>query len=65
MPAETEGGRKGGRKEGRERLVVETGSQDDGEIQRGRKVEEQRGMRGRRLEYREGLGNGDYKAEII
>lgn len=44
---------------------METGSQDDGEIQRGRKVEEQRGMRGRRLEYREGLGNGDYKAEII
>lgn len=44
---------------------METGSQDDGEIQRGRKVEEQRGMRRRRLEYREGLGNGDYKAEII
>lgn len=42
---------------------METGSQDDGEVQRGRKVEEQRG--GRRLEYREGLGNGDYKAEII
>lgn len=61
MPAETEGGREGKGS----RLVVETGSQDDGEIQRGRKVEEQRGMRGRRLEYREGLGNGDYKAEII
>lgn len=43
---------------------METGSQDDGEVQRGRKVEEQRGG-GRRLEYREGLGNGDYKAEII
>lgn len=60
MPAETEGGRKGGRG-----WSCKTGSQDDGEIQRGRKVEEQRGMRGRRLEYREGLGNGDYKAEII
>lgn len=45
---------------------METGSQDDREIRRGRKVEEQGGDEGgRRVEYREGLGNGDYKAEII
>lgn len=45
-------------------MRVETGSQDDdGEREESRRTEGGKGRR--RVEYREGLGNGDYKAEII